>query len=156
MKNSPLNKLELETSALESQLGDKVEKRKQTLDKKLPQRLRNKIRLAEKDLKLVLHQGTNMVEKFYIAHVMPKLNSQETSHFWSTRNLKSEDWLGLTSYLFSDLFSPEFMIPLQEIDSTFQLKVSEFPNITIELLKTNNDISGRTFNWKCQVKTPLV
>ena len=112
-----------ETSALQTQLDDKVEKRKQHLRNNLQQRLRNRIRLAEKDLKLVLHQGTLMVEKFYEAQVMTKMTSLEVYNFWSTRNLKKEDWLGLTSYLFSDLFSPEFLIPLQDIDSTFQLKV---------------------------------
>ena len=112
-----------ETSALQTQLDDKVEKRKQHLRNNLHQRLRNRIRLTEKDLKLVLHQGTLMVEKFYEAQVMTKMTSLEVYNFWSTRNLKKEDWLGLTSYLFSDLFSPEFLIPLQDIDSTFQLKV---------------------------------
>ena len=112
-----------ETLALQTQLDDKVEKRKQHLRNNLHQRLRNRIRLTEKDLKLVLHQGTLMVEKFYEAQVMTKMTSLEVYNFWSTRNLKKEDWLGLTSYLFSDLFSPEFLIPLQDIDSTFQLKV---------------------------------
>ena len=116
-------KLQKETSALLTQLEDKVEKRKQILAKKLPNRLRNRIRLAENDLKLVLHQGTLMVEKFYSSQVVCKMTSQELSRFWSAKNIKSEDWLGLTSNLFSDLFSPEFLIPLQEIDSTFQLKV---------------------------------
>ena len=89
--------------------------------------------MAENDLKLVLHQGTLMVEKFYISQIVCKMTSQELSRFWSAKNIKPEDWLGLTSNLFSDLFSPEFLIPLQEIDSTFQLKVIFLKNKKIIL-----------------------
>ena len=55
--------------------------------------------------------------------VMTRMTETEVQKFWSNKQLKKKDWLSLTSYLLSDLFSPEFMIPLQTVDTTFALKV---------------------------------
>ena len=55
--------------------------------------------------------------------VMTRMTETEVQKFWSNKQLKKNDWLSLTSYLLSDLFSPEFMIPLQTVDTTFALKV---------------------------------
>ena len=54
---------------------------------------------------------------------MTRMTETEVQKFWSNKQLKKKDWLSLTSYLLSDLFSPEFMIPLQTVDTTFALKV---------------------------------
>jgi hypothetical protein len=36
---------------------------------------------------------------------------------------REEDWIGLVSALYSEIFSPEFLTPMQETDTTFHLKV---------------------------------
>lgn len=124
-KNTPFKKIVLETQMLVSQLSEKVARRRDLFENnKLSPNMRNIIRLSEMDLKLVLQQGTILVEKFYKQNVMPKMIESEVDNFWSTKSLKKEDWVGLTAYLYSDLFSPEFLIPLQEVDSTFALKVT--------------------------------
>ena len=51
------------------------------------------------------------------------------SEFWSGRGLRSEDWVGLTSLLYSEIFSPEFLTPMQEADTTFHLRVEHW-NLT--------------------------
>jgi hypothetical protein len=121
--STPYHKLDLESTALLNQLEEKVKKRKEALDKKLPTTMRSIIRLIEEDLKIVLQQGTVMIETFYTENVMPKMTETEVKNFWFTKNLKDNDWLGLTSFLLSELFSPDFLTPLQELDATFSLKV---------------------------------
>ena len=121
--SSPASKLEAESAALLNQLEEKVKKRKDTLSNNLPGQTRRRIRLSETDLKTVLHHGSIMVTKFYSDHVLSKMTETEMKNFWYTKNIKAKDWLGLASFLFSDLFSPEFMIPLQAVDQTFALKV---------------------------------
>ena len=124
--NCPADQLNTESKALLIQLEDKVKKRKELLSNKLPNQLRDRIRLKEEDLKILLHQGTLMVEKFYSEDVIKRMTETEVKNFWFTKGLKASDWLGLTSFLLSELFTPEFMIPLQEVDTTFALKVRHF------------------------------
>ena len=64
---------------------------------------------------------------------MTRMTETEVQKFWSNKQLKKKDWLSLTSYLLSDLFSPEFMIPLQTVDTTFALKVIVFPTLINDL-----------------------
>ena len=105
----------------------------------------NKIRLTENDLKIVLTEGTRMVELFYPDAVLGRmassdqpslgkgLNSLEKgSHctaihqFWMEQNLQENDWLGLASNLLTEVFSLEFLTPLQDVDTVFSLKVNSF------------------------------
>ena len=111
----------------------------------MPQELSvtNKIRLTENDLKIVLTEGTRMVELFYPDAVLGRmassdqpslgkgLNSLEKgSHctaihqFWMEQNLQENDWLGLASNLLTEVFSLEFLTPLQDVDTVFSLKVN--------------------------------
>ena len=122
-KEGAVEKLRSETKAFLDQLDEKVKLRTELLSNKLSPSMRSRIRLSETDLKTVLHHGTIMVEKFYVEQVMTRMTETEVQKFWSNKQLKKNDWLSLTSYLLSDLFSPEFMIPLQTVDTTFALKV---------------------------------
>ena len=51
------------------------------------------------------------------------------SEFWSGQGLRPDDWVGLTSLLYSEIFSPEFLTPMQEADTTFHLRVEHW-NLT--------------------------
>ena len=51
------------------------------------------------------------------------------TEFWSGRGLRADDWVGLTSLLYSEIFSPEFLTPMQEADTTFHLRVEHW-NLT--------------------------
>ena len=51
------------------------------------------------------------------------------AEFWSGRGLRQEDWVGLTSLLYSEIFSADFLTPMQEADTTFQLRVEHW-NLT--------------------------
>ena len=43
--------------------------------------------------------------------------------------IQVDDWVGLSSQLYSEIFSPEFLTPMQEADTTFHLKVEHW-NLT--------------------------
>ena len=51
------------------------------------------------------------------------------SEFWTGQGLRPDDWVGLTSLLYSEIFSPEFLSPMQEADTTFHLRVEHW-NLT--------------------------
>ena len=103
----------------------------------------NKIRLTENDLKIVLTEGTRMVELFYPDAVLGRMacsdqpslgkgldSLEKGSHctaihqFWMEQNLQENDWLGLASNLLTEVFSLEFLTPLQDVDTVFSLKVN--------------------------------
>ena len=121
--NNPYGKLKSESKGLLDRLEDKVRSRRNLLGDSLPGRTKNRIRLSEDDLKLVLQQGTVMVQTFYNQKVFPRMTENEIKSFWANKHLAKSDWLALTSYLYKDMFSPEIMIPLQDVDLTFALKV---------------------------------
>ena len=92
-------------------------------------------------MKIVLTEGTRMVELFYPDAVLGRMASSEQpplgkgldslekgSHnainqFWMEQNLQENDWLGLASNLLTEVFSLEFLTPLQDVDTVFSLKV---------------------------------
>lgn len=135
--NSPYQKLDTECEALLAKLNDSVKKRSDYLNNTLPSGIRTKIRLTENDLRVVLMQGTLMVQEFYPQKVLAKMTDTDVRNFWLDEDLPENDWLGLTSILLSELFSQEFLTPLQEVDITFALKVkhwnlSRYLNMALE------------------------
>ena len=128
--NNPYGKLKSESKGLISTLDDKVRRRRNLLGDSLPGRTKNRIRLSEDDLKVVLQQGTVMVQTFYTQQVFPRMTENEIRTFWANKHLPKSDWLALTSHLYKDMFSPEIMIPLQDVDLTFALKVLFIKNVS--------------------------
>ena len=61
-----------EVSELLASLGDKVEARTKVLQLGLPDNIRKKIRLSERELKLALSRGAAMVQTFYPEHVIAR------------------------------------------------------------------------------------
>ena len=121
-------------------------KREKQLRTRLPQEhsVSSKIRLTESDLKVVLTEGARMVEMFYPEAVLARMSNvpggtlsekddlQNTNgtpadaaviQFWAGHSLPENDWLGLASNLLTEVFSADFLTPLQEIDTAFALKV---------------------------------
>jgi hypothetical protein len=65
----------------------------------LPETMRKKIKLSERELKLSLSRGAAMLQTFYPEHVIAWIKGGE-SEFWSSRGLRLKDWVGLTSLLY--------------------------------------------------------
>ena len=124
----PYQTLSKEVAELQGSLEEKVEARLKQLRLALRENIRKKIKLSERELKLSLSRGAAMVQVFYPDHVIARLQGGE-SEFWESRGLRTGDWVGLTSSLYSEIFSPEFLTPMQEADTTFHLRVEHW-NLT--------------------------
>lgn len=124
----PYQQLSKEEGELLSSLSEKVNTRLTQLRLTLPSGMKKKIKLSERELKLALSRGAAMVQTFYPDHVIARSKTGE-EEFWSSRSLKLNDWVGLTSSLYSEIFSAEFLTPMQEADTTFQLRVEHW-NLT--------------------------
>ena len=93
-------------------------------------------------MKVVLTEGARMVELFYpdavlerMAHTgysekesasVKAITNPLVAQFWAGHNLEENDWLGLASSLLNEVFSADFLTPLQEVDTAFALKVGDF------------------------------
>ena len=71
-----------EVSELLSSLGDKVEARTKVLQLGLPDTIRKKIRLTERELKLALSRGAAMVQTFYPEHVIARSDLDRFRYIW--------------------------------------------------------------------------
>ena len=83
-----------------------------------------RVRLHDRDLRLVLQQAVLMVRDFFPSRVLTRMTKEERLRFWDTRQLRQDDWLGLASLLLSEYFSRNILTPLQETDTYFSLKVT--------------------------------
>ena len=101
-----------------------VERRNNALTSRLPKDwVRNRVRLSEADLRVVLQEGTRITKEFYPGNVLARMTGEGQQSFWSVRHLEPKDYVGLTSNLLAETFSQDFLTPLQETDLSFQLKV---------------------------------
>ncbi|KAG1671497.1 hypothetical protein GQR58_016444 [Nymphon striatum] len=114
--------LEKECHNLVAMLEEKVEKRKQDLQLGLTVAVRSKIKLPMQELKLIVKEGAKILEMFYPTKVLKQLQIPETE-FWESKGIAFRDWTGLSAAIFSEIFSPEFLVPLEETDLQFRLEV---------------------------------
>ncbi|KAL1494204.1 hypothetical protein ABEB36_009836 [Hypothenemus hampei] len=119
-KNGPYKNLEKEAQDLLTVLHEKLEKRRRDLQTGLSITVKSKIKLTTLELKIAIQQGAMMLEKFYPNHVFPKLDCSE-DEFWDAKALSPGDWAGLAGLLYTELFSLDFLTPLDHADTTFRL-----------------------------------
>ncbi|GFN98376.1 hypothetical protein PoB_002488200 [Plakobranchus ocellatus] len=112
-----------ETANYVSQLRDKVSQREVKLYTGLSGDLQRRIKLPETDLKLTIVQTAQLLEGFYPKHVIPRLAVSE-EQFWDDLDLEFRDWRGFAMKKLKDIFSPTFLVPLEQTDNFFQLKVN--------------------------------
>lgn len=119
-KNGPYKTLEKEAQDLIAVLHEKLERRRRDLQTGLSVTVKSKIKLSTNELKIAIQQGALMLERFYPVHIIPKLGCTE-EQFWDGRTLTPGDWAGLASLLYSELFSLDFLTPLDHTDTSFKL-----------------------------------
>ncbi|XP_030754371.1 uncharacterized protein LOC115881129 isoform X2 [Sitophilus oryzae] len=119
-KNGPYKNLEKEGQDLLTVLHEKLERRRRDLQTGLSITVKSKIKLTTLELKIAIQQGAMMLEKFYPAHIFQHLSCNE-EEFWDNKALSTGDWAGLAGLLYSDLFSLDFLTPLDHSDTTFRL-----------------------------------
>ncbi|KAJ8317953.1 hypothetical protein KUTeg_003044 [Tegillarca granosa] len=98
-------KLDTETSQYLKDLTFKVQKREEKLNTGLHPAVQRKIKLPERELKVTILQSAKMIEDFYPKRVFPKLN------------------IRLACRKLVEVFTSNFLIPLEETDNLFELKV---------------------------------
>ncbi|KAL1473617.1 hypothetical protein MTO96_038575, partial [Rhipicephalus appendiculatus] len=111
---SPYRDLEAELNNMVSALKAEVDKRKRELQLGLGVGCRQRTRMTAAGLHSALVAGSSLAQ-----HLLPQLPSAH----WQDRGLEEKDWLGLAAQLYSETFSPEFLVPLLEDDVAFTLQV---------------------------------
>ncbi|CAH1129005.1 unnamed protein product [Ceutorhynchus assimilis] len=119
-KNGPYKNLEKEAQDLLTVLHEKLERRRRDLQTGLGVIIKSKIKLTTLELKIAIQQGAMMLEKFYPNHIFQKLNCTEDD-FWDNKALSPGDWASLAGLLYTELFSLDFLTPLDHTDTTFRL-----------------------------------
>ncbi|XP_059139647.1 uncharacterized protein LOC131927817 [Physella acuta] len=112
-----------ETSQYISDLNIKVAEREVKLYTGLNPDLQRRIKLPEADLKLTVAYTAKLLEEFYYDHVIVRLGLSE-EEFWDILELEFRDWRGFAAKKLKEIFASSFMVPLEETDNYFQLKVN--------------------------------
>ena len=71
---------------------------------------------------IAIQQGALMLERFYPSHVLQRLPIHEED-FWESKGLSVNDWAGLAGLIYADIFSLDFLTPLDDTDTRFRLEV---------------------------------
>lgn len=129
--------LEKEAQDLMTVMHEKLEKRRRELQTGLSVTVKSKIKLLTNELKIALQQGALMLERFYPAHIYPKLGCTE-EQFWDNRVLTVGDWASLAGVLYTELFSIDVLTPLDDTDTSFKLD----PHPQADLSKYTNMIQN--------------
>ncbi|EEB13018.1 conserved hypothetical protein [Pediculus humanus corporis] len=129
--------LEKECQDLLACLHEKLERRRRELNNGLSGTVRSKIKLTATHLKIALQQGALMLERFYPTHVLQRLPATE-EEFWEARGLGVNDWSGLVALIFADIFSLDFLTPLDDTDTRFKLE----PHPQVDLSRFIELVSG--------------
>ncbi|KAK6642922.1 hypothetical protein RUM43_004424 [Polyplax serrata] len=129
--------LEKECQDLLSCLHEKLERRRRELNTGLSQTIKSKIKLSATHLKIALQQGALMLERFYPNHVLHRLPATE-EEFWEAKGLGMNDWSGLAALIFAEIFSLDFLTPLDEMDTGFKLE----PHPQVDLTRFVELFSG--------------
>jgi len=83
--------------------------------------------------------ASKMLEYWYPQHVMQKLSISE-EEFWESKGLSINDWSALAVVFLTDIFSLDFLTPLDDADTKFKLEVINTNNKYIKIL--NNIFSS--------------
>lgn len=75
------------------------------------------------------------MEYWYPQHVIQKLSISE-EEFWESKGLSINDWSALAVVFLTDIFSLDFLTPLDDADTKFKLEVTITKNKYIQILNT--------------------
>ncbi|XP_012234125.2 uncharacterized protein [Linepithema humile] len=117
----PYKSLEKEARDLITVLHEKLDRRRKNLQTGLGVAVRSKIKLTTFDLKVVIQQGALMLERLYPTHVFARLPGNEED-FWENKGLGVCDWAGLAGLMYAEIFSLDFLQPLDDSDTKFRLE----------------------------------
>ncbi|RZF45449.1 hypothetical protein LSTR_LSTR009320 [Laodelphax striatellus] len=142
----PYKRLEREGQDLLNCLHEKLDKRRRELQTGLAPTLRTKLRLSQLDLKICIQQGALMLERFYPSQVMSRWGDTPTEEeFWENKGLCVNDWASLASLIYADVFSLDFLTPLDDSDTKFRLE----PSPQVDLSRYTDLVRGAELGAGC-------
>ncbi|RNA21147.1 hypothetical protein BpHYR1_011891 [Brachionus plicatilis] len=97
-------------------------KRLSHLNKIIKNHQSSKIRLSEKDLKIVVLEAAKIIKKHYLDSILNFMNKKPHALFVEN-NLRDDDWKGLAEIELETLFGKGFLCPLEETDYYFSLSI---------------------------------
>nr|CAD7256838.1 unnamed protein product [Timema shepardi] len=136
-KTGPYLCLQKEGQDLMSALHEKLERRRRDLQTGLGVAVRSKIKLTTLELKIAIQQAALMLERFYPLHVLQRLPINEED-YWESKGLSVHDWAGLAGLMYADIFSLDFLTPLDEMDTKFRLE----PHQQVDLSRYTEMVHG--------------
>ena len=164
-KAEPYRELEKEAADLINCLHEKLERRRRGLQTGLAASVRSKVKLTTMELKMAIQQAALLLEKFYPSHVLRNLPILEED-FWENKGLVPHDWAGLAGLMYADVFSLDFLTPLDEVDTKFRLEphsqvdLSRYTEMlqSTELLTSRPDLLGPVYSPRAniQVQSPYL
>ena len=83
-----------------------------------------------------------MLKRYYPTHVLARLSASEED-FWETKGLTVNDWPGLAGLMYADIFSLNFLQPLNDTDTKFKLELHPGIDLTrYSELANSTELSG--------------
>ncbi|CAG2062638.1 unnamed protein product, partial [Timema podura] len=116
-KTGPYLCLQKEGQDLVSALHEKLERRRRDLQTGLGVAVRSKIKLTTLELKRL------------------PINEED---YWESKGLSVHDWAGLAGLMYADIFSLDFLTPLDETDTKFRLE----PHQQVDLSRYTEMVHG--------------
>lgn len=137
-KTGPYRELEKEAETLLASLHEKLDRRKRELMPGLSAALRSKVKLTTIELKIAIQQAALMLERFYPSHIFSRLEPDKEEELWEVKGLARNDWAGLAGIIYADIFSLDFLTPLDDNDTKFKLE----PDSSIDLSRFSEMVRG--------------
>ena len=81
-----------------------------------------KIRMSHDDLKITLQMTAALAQKYY-SGILNGLSSDQVREFWKSRKLPVDDYISIARNLVMETFSPNMLMPLEDVDKSFRLIV---------------------------------
>nr|CAD7571824.1 unnamed protein product [Timema californicum] len=117
-----------EVRETEERLADRTRCRRQKQDQNSPP-------LSSRFI--AIQQAALMLERFYPLHVLQRLPINEED-YWESKGLSVHDWAGLAGLMYADIFSLDFLTPLDEMDTKFRLE----PHQQVDLSRYTEMVHG--------------
>lgn len=101
------------------------------------------IRMTAADLATAQAEVAKLAQEF-MAGAASNWNKKQLSEFWQSRNLQEGDWTGLSRSLMTEIFHADFLVPLEQIDQSFRLRV-DGPSLSrlAEAVLEGRNVDGR-------------
>lgn len=83
------------------------------------------VRLEKEDLEKALELSEKLTKSFYEEKLLPSIDASLLDKFWASNDCAEGDYKGVATKLLSQVFSEQFLEPLEVTDETFVIHVED-------------------------------